>query len=137
VKVTRDANGAITGGTVTFDVNHTNTGPITFTGLHIHYPGVAGVNAGVVINTGLSGTSTVDSTTGNGNITRVVTIDPTNATQMAALTSLINAPDTAYINIHSTTFTGGVARSQMGAVVTPVPQVAGGGEWLSAITIRN
>src|SRR5438093_265396 len=83
---------------VTFDVNYTNSGPITFTGLHIHYPGVAGVIAPVIINTGISGTSTVDSTTGAGNITRVVPVDPNNATAMATLAALITAPDTAYIN---------------------------------------
>lgn len=136
-KVSRDANGNLNGGSVTFDVNYTNSGPMTFTGLHIHYPGVAGVNAGVVINTGLSGTNTVETTTGNGNITRVVAIDPSNAAQMAALTALINAPDTAYINLHTTTFPGGVVRSQMFPVVNTLPLAAGGGEWTSAFTIRN
>src|SRR5437870_3005301 len=63
-RINRDANGTMNGGNVTFDVNFTNSGSITFTGLHIHYPGVAGINAPVIINTGLSGTSTVDSTTG-------------------------------------------------------------------------
>src|SRR5262249_53698110 len=83
-KVNRDGAGNLAGGTVTFDVNFTNTGPITFTGLHIHFPGVAGVNASVVINTGISSTATVDAPTGAGNITRVVTIDPTISAQMAA-----------------------------------------------------
>src|SRR5206468_2114514 len=137
VKVNRDGNGVLTTGTVTFDVNFTNSGPITFTGLHIHYPGPAGINAAVVINTGIGGAATVESTTGSGNITRVVTIDPTSAAQLAALNALIVAPDTAYINIHTTQFGGGVARSQMFPVVTPVAEAAGGGEWLSAITIRN
>jgi len=136
-KINRDANGVLTGGTVTFDVNHTNSGPITFTGLHIHFPGVAGVNAAVVINTGLSATAPVESTTGNGNITRVVNIDPSNATQLAALQALITAPDTAYINIHSTQFPGGVARSQMFPTVNVVAEAAGGGEWLTEITVRN
>ena len=136
-KISRDADGVINGGTVTFDVNYTNTGPITFTGLHIHYPGVAGVNASVIINTGISATNTVESTTGAGNITRVVTVDSSNATALATLGALIAAPDTAYINIHTTQFPGGVARSQMFPVVNTVAQVAGGGEWTSAITIRN
>ncbi len=50
---------------------------------------------------------------------------------------MIAQPDTAYINIHTTQFSGGVARSQMFPVVNTVAQVAGGGEWTSAITIRN
>jgi len=136
-KVNRDTNGVLTGGTVTFDVNFTNTGPITFTGLHIHHPAVAGVNAPVTINTGISGTLTVESTTGSGNITRVVTVDPANANAMAALQALITAPDTAYINLHTVQFGGGVVRSQMLPVVNPVAQAAGGAEWLTAVTIRN
>jgi hypothetical protein len=137
LKPTRDASGALTGATVTFDVNHTNSGPITFTGLHIHHPGVAGVNAGVQINTGIAGAATVESTTGNGNITRVVNLDAPTAAQLAALNALITAPDTAYINLHTTQFAGGVVRSQIFPVVNTVAAAAGGGEWLTAITIRN
>jgi len=137
-KVNRDANGTIVGGTVTFDVNYVNDGPITFTGLHIHYPAPAGVNAPVVINTGIAaGANAVDNPTGTGNVTRVVTIDPTNATQLAALSTLISAPDNAYINIHTTTFSGGVARSQMFPVVNVVPQAVGGGSWITALILTN
>jgi hypothetical protein len=138
-KINRNAAGALTGGTVTFDVNFTNTGPITFTGLHIHHPGVAGINAPVAINTGIAaGATQVDSTTGSGNITRVVIVDSTSQpTTFAALNALITAPDTTYINLHTTQFTGGVVRSQMLPIVNTVAQVAGGGDWLSAITIRN
>jgi hypothetical protein len=136
-RINRGAGGTLTGGAVTFDVNYTNTGPITFTGLHIHYPGVAGINAPVVIDTGLRGTATVESTTGTGNITRVVNVDSTNAAAMAALNALITAPDTAYINLHTTQFPGGVARSQLLPAVNTVAQAAGGGEWATAITIRN
>jgi hypothetical protein len=137
VKINRDGAGNLTGGSVTFDVNFTNTGPITFTGLHIHYPGVAGGTGPVTINTGIGGSATVDSPTGAGNITRVVNVDSTNPNGMATLNALITAPDTAYINIHSTTFSGGVARSQMLPVMNPVALVAGGGDWLTGLTIRN
>jgi hypothetical protein len=136
-RINRDGNGNLTGGTVTFDVNFTNTGPITFTGLHIHHPGLSGANGPVVINTGLSASSGVESTGGSGNITRVVNIDPMSGAQIAALNALITAPDTAYVNLHTTQFPGGVARSQMFPVVNTVAQVAGGGDWLTAVTIRN
>lgn len=136
-KISRDANGTLNGGTVTFDVNFVNNGPITFTGLHIHHPGTASVNAGVVINTGIGGTATVESTTGSGNITRVVDVPAANAAGLAALAALISNPDNAYVNIHTTQFPGGVARSQMFPILNTVAQVAGGGEWISAITIRN
>src|SRR5437660_1721332 len=136
-KINRDGNGALTGGNVTFDVNYTNTGPITFTGLHIHYPGTAGVNGPVIINTGLNASSTVDSPTGSGNITRAVPVDSSNPTGIATLNALITAPDTAYVNIHTTQFGGGVARSQMFPIANPVAQIAGGGDWTSMVTIRN
>jgi len=137
VRVNRDAAGALTNATVTFDVNHSNSGPLTFTGLHIHHPGVAGVNGPVVINTGISGAAPVESTTGSANITRVVNVDASNPTMLAALNALISAPDTAYINLHTTANAGGVVRSQMFPVVNTVAEAAGGGEWLTAITIRN
>src|SRR6266850_1371027 len=136
-KINRDANGALTGGTVTFDVNYANTGAITFTGLHIHYPGTAGVNGPVIINTGLSAASTLASTTGSGNVTRVVPVDSSNPTAITTLMALISAPDTAYVNIHSTQFSGGVARSQMFPIANTVAQIAGGGDWTSLVTIRN
>jgi CHRD domain-containing protein len=136
-RISRDANGVINGGTVIFDANFTNTGPITFTGFHIHHPGAAGVNAGVVINTGLSATAPVDSPTGSGNITRVVDVPSTNAAGLAALSALISAPDTAYVNLHTTQFAGGVVRSQLFPVLNAVAQAAGGGEWISSITISN
>ena len=66
-----------------------------------------------------------------------MTIDPTNATQIAALSTLISAPDNAYINIHTTTFGGGVARSQMFPIVNVVPQAVGGGSWITALTLTN
>ncbi len=131
------ATGAVNGATVTFDVNA--AGPdsqTTYTGLHIHN-GSASVNGGVVINTGLSGTNPVDSTTGTLNITRVVNIDPSNAAQISMLNTLISTPDQAYINLHTTTNSGGLERSQILPVVSYVPQVAGGGEWISSIAITN
>ena len=137
VKISRDpANGAINGGQVTFDVNTVGSGPTTFTGLHIH-SGSALVSGPVVINTGLNATNNVDTQNGTTNITRVVNVGPTDTTQLAMLATLINNPDQAYINIHTTVNGSGLARSQMLSVVNYVPQVAGGGEWISSITITN
>ena len=136
-KISRDANGVLNGGTVTFDANFTNTGPITFTGFHIHYPAIAGVNASVIINTGLSAAAPFDSPGGSGNITRVVDVPSTSTAGLATLSALISAPDTAYVNLHTTQFGGGVVRSQMFPVLNAVPQVAGGADWISSITISN
>jgi hypothetical protein len=136
-KISRDANGTINGGDVTFDMDYTNTGAITFNGLHIHHPGVSGVNTPVIINTGLSGSNTIGSATGSGNITRRVTVASTSAAGLAALNARITAPDTAYVNIDTTIFPNGVARSQMFPIANTVAQIAGGGDWITNITIRN
>src|SRR5450759_4161487 len=55
--VVRDGSGQIVGGTVDFLVRVNLPTDNTATGLHIHN-GPAGVNAGVVINTGLGGAVT-------------------------------------------------------------------------------
>ena len=136
-KISRDATGAINGGTVTFDVDYSNSGGATFTGLHIHYPGVAGVNGPVIINTGIGGANTVQSASGGGNVTRIVNVDSSSATGLATLGALITAPDTAYVNIHTTQFAGGVARSQMFPIANTLPEVVGGGDWTTDITILN
>jgi hypothetical protein len=64
-------------------------------------------------------------------------VDASSATALAALNALIAAPDTAYVNLHSTQFSGGVVRSQMFPVVNTVAQAAGGGDWLTAVTVSN
>src|ERR1051326_4796704 len=65
VTVTRDTNGAITGGSVRFLGNVSFPGNVIVTGLHIH-EGSATVAAGVVINTGLSGSNTMTFASGVG-----------------------------------------------------------------------
>ena len=113
-KINRDANGVIVGGTVIFDVNYVNDGPITFTGLHIHYPGAAGINAPVVINTGIAaGANSVAYLMVPGT-TAIDTLPLNECHVLAASAGTHSAPMTnADINIHTTTFGGGVARSQM------------------------
>ncbi len=58
VRAARDDRGNINAATVTFDIDYTITSTLTFTGLHIHN-GPAGVNAPVVIDTGIPGGNTV------------------------------------------------------------------------------
>src|SRR5450759_2960369 len=58
VHVVKDAAGNITSGSVDFDISTKFSSAVTATGLHIHN-GAAGVSAGVVIPTDLSGTNSV------------------------------------------------------------------------------
>jgi len=105
-------DGRFIGGATTFMVDYTVPEPTTFTGLHIH-GGNRTVNGGVIINTGLSGTNTVDSAaSGSGNITRRVEVVP-GTPAVPALEGLFDTPEEYYINIHSTRFPGGVMRDQM------------------------
>ena len=93
--------------TATFVVNLTgfpaNT-PINIA--HIH-PGAAGVNGGVLVNTGLAAGQLV-LTNGSGSFTRgPITVMPEVAQQ------IINTPEKYYFNVHSTINPGGVARGQL------------------------
>lgn len=96
---------------VIFDANYTGFPADTlFTGFHIH-SGPAGVNAPVVINTGLSGQ--VPAATPGGNLHYEVQIDPTNPAQAAAVYGLFLDPMRFYVNIHTTVNPGGAIRSQL------------------------
>jgi hypothetical protein len=134
--VNRDANGAITGGATTFDINHTLGGAATITGLHIH-TGAAGINGPVRINTGISGTNSVDSPTGAGNITRIGTTAPTDTDGIAAIANIIANPAGMYVNLHTTVNAGGFIRGQLLPVVGHIAQAVGGDDWLTSVTIRN
>jgi uncharacterized protein (TIGR03437 family) len=120
VHTLRNADGSVAAGAVIFDVNHRMPGDTTFTGLHIH-DGAAGANGGVTINTGLSGTNTVASPTGAGNIYRIVTVST--EAGLRTLNSLVANPEAHYVNLHSTVNPGGVIRSQLMAASTTMPTV--------------
>ncbi|MGC4053888.1 MAG: CHRD domain-containing protein [Paludibaculum sp.] len=107
----RSASGAPLSAEVTFDANYTGFPDGTnFTGFHIHN-GPAGVNAGVVINTGLSGQ--VAANPAGGNLRYEVQIDPANANQALAVAGLFNAPSQYYVNVHTAVSPGGAARGQL------------------------
>jgi uncharacterized protein (TIGR03437 family) len=110
--MTRDASGAVTSGQVIFDANYTGfTDGTTFTGFHIHN-GPAGVNAPVVINTGLTGTNSVAASAAGGNLHYEVEV-PATPVAFTTLSNLFTSPSGNYINLHTTTFPGGVIRSQL------------------------
>jgi hypothetical protein len=114
INLSRDASGAIVSGTVDFDVAYAfPSGPVTFIGLHIHN-GAAGVAGPIVIPTGIgSGTSSVTSDSGGGNIFRRVDIPSTNAAGLAALNGIVNDPTQFYVNIHTPEKPGGIMRGQL------------------------
>ncbi|HMC62901.1 MAG TPA: CHRD domain-containing protein [Candidatus Solibacter sp.] len=114
VHVVKDAAGAITSGSVDFDVSTKFSGAVTATGLHIHN-GAAGVAAGIVIPTDLSGTNTVAiDATGKTRIQKQVQFPTTApALPVSIITDLIANPQGYYANIHTTANPGGAMRGQL------------------------
>jgi uncharacterized protein (TIGR03437 family) len=107
---TRDANGNINAGTVTFETAYSFGSPVTFSGWHIH-TGAAGVNGAVVINTTLAATNADVQNVTSGTVRRRV--DVTSGTALAALQGIWANPANYYLNIHTTAFPAGVMRGQL------------------------
>ena len=108
----RDAQGQIVSGSVDFVVFHNFPDTPTVTGLHVHN-GPAGVNAGVVITTGISGANPVVITTARGIIERQAQVLATDAPALAALRGMFETPNAYYANLHTTVYPGGIIRGQL------------------------
>jgi CHRD domain-containing protein len=106
--VTRDGTGAITSGTADFHFQLAGfPSSTTIVAAHIH-PGPAGVNGGVIVNTGLVAASPVTQADG------VMSFSSANVSVPAAtLQNIVNNPAAFYFNVHSPTNPGGVARGQL------------------------
>ena len=107
--VTKDAAGNVTAATGTFVVNLSGFPAGTpINAAHIHGPNApAGVNAGVLVSSGIAAGQNV-LTSGSGTFTTAnlpVTPDQANA--------IIANPGNFYFNVHSTLNPGGVARGQL------------------------
>ena len=109
--VTRDAANAITGATYDFTVNMTGfPANTTLTGAHIHN-GVAGANAGVVVNLNVAANEFV---LGTGQLSFSRTgIQGGTANPAAVAESVFNNPGNNYFNVHTTLNTGGAIRGQL------------------------
>jgi uncharacterized protein (TIGR03437 family) len=109
----RNAEGQIVSGSVDFVVYHNFPDTPTVTGLHVHN-GAAGVNAGVVINTGIAGgANSLVLTTARGVIERQAQVLSTDAAAVAALRGMFETPNSYYANLHTTVYPGGVIRGQL------------------------
>jgi uncharacterized protein (TIGR03437 family) len=109
----RNAQGVIVSGSVDFVVYHNFPDTPTVTGLHVHN-GAAGLNAGVVINTGIAGgVNSVLLTSAKGIIERQAPVAATDAAAVAALQGLFTNPNGYYANLHTTVYPGGIIRGQL------------------------
>ena len=108
VNVTRDAAGAITGGTADmyFQVSGFPTN-LRVVGAHIH-PGASGITGPALVSTGLAATApfVIESGTGEFRVSGV----PVGADTIQALA---NNPAGWYFNVHSPLNPGGFARGQL------------------------
>lgn len=117
VLYTTGPNLIFTSASVTFDVNYTGfAGEGSFTGLHIHR-GPAGVNGPVTVDSGMQGgaNATPIPASGSGNLSFTREIPLGNANALDTLYGIFSDPASYYINVHTTTFPGGLARAQMQA----------------------
>ena len=87
-----------TAGTISFTVVYRNLSSAQ-TASHIHAPAAIGMNAGVAINLGASGGTA-------GMVTGSAAITPTQIAQLRA--------HQGYVNVHTTNFSGGEIRGQIG-----------------------
>ena len=112
IHATYDAAGAVTGGTVDFSFQLSGfPDSMPIVGAHIH-SAPAGVNGGVVVNTGIVAGSPL---LGSGGLWQ---FSATGITAGAAtLQGILANPAAYYFNVHSAVNPGGVARGQLVRVV--------------------
>src|SRR5262249_2061977 len=113
INPTRNAQGVITGGSVTFTVSFDFKGPVTIVGLHIH-DGAAGINGPVRIDTGLSAANNLVVPSGVGTVNLTVQNVAANLIQ-----GVLANPPGWYVNIHSSVNPGGAMRNQLSNLVQP------------------
>ena len=113
LNTTKDAAGAITAATAVFETDITGCPAGTEINIgHIH-KAAAGVNGGVVVNSGLAkGELTLTGGAGKINKTAAV-VDAGGLTAAALATDIIANPAGYYMNWHSTLNGGGILRGQL------------------------
>ena len=92
--------------------------PQRMTGLHIHR-GAIGVNGPVVLDSSLSGATAFDTpANGVGTVSYLMAAPNDVPAAVSALNDMWDAPAGFYMNMHSTTFPGGIIRGQVRAAET-------------------
>lgn len=106
---TRDAGGAITGGTFRFQFSVQGlTSSSNVTLAHIH-TGAAGVAGGFVVNSNLSAATAIPTPAGTMSFER----DGLTASDASIPAAIVANPGNFYFNVHTTLNPGGVVRGQL------------------------
>src|SRR5262249_14187580 len=131
---TRDARGAVNGGTATFTVSYDFPGGVMITGLHIH-EAPAGMNGNIVISAGISSDAPVASASGKGTISLAVPLSGQTAFGAAQRILAQSAPG-FYVNLHTTVNPNGALRGQLAAFNAP-PVISAASTYLLQTNTTN
>lgn len=119
ILTTRNPDGSIASGFVTFDVNYLLPKVETITGLHIHDAGT-GVNGPVSVGMIPAALPAFTTAAPVGNISGHTPA----VANTAVLTDILINPENHYVNLHTSVDPGGMMRSQLAPGVSAPPAIA-------------
>ena len=119
--VVRDGTGQIASGSIDILVRATLPAALTVTGLNLHN-GLAGQNAPIAINGGLSAANSRALQSGADSVHIQIPVTGTNALLLATLTSLFQDPAQFYLNLSTITQPNGLMRGPLARAQTAVLQ---------------
>jgi len=131
---TRDARGAINGGTATFTVSYDFPGAVMITGLHIH-EAPTGMNGNIVISAGISADAPVASASGKGTISAAAPLSGQTAFDAAQRILAQSAPG-FYVNLRTTVNPNGALRGQLATFNAP-PVISAASNYLLQTNTTN
>jgi uncharacterized protein (TIGR03437 family) len=135
---TRNTQGEITGGSVTFTVAYDFPAAVSIRGLHVHEAAANAIGP-IRFDTGLSATHALNSVNGKGYFNHTVPL--TDAVSVAALTRMLVAPAGFYVNLHTAAHPNGALRGQLESGFTLPPLILQANDYAltidtSAITVN-
>jgi hypothetical protein len=116
----RDTAGNVVSALVDFDVEVFTTQAETITAMHIHQ-NVAGANGGIVLSStpaNFPPSPILDASPGEGRIFKQRSLAITNTGELAAINGILANPAGYYLNLHSTSYPGGIIRGQLQRTVS-------------------
>ena len=116
----RDTAGNVVSAVVDFDVQLFTTQAENFTGMHIHQ-NVAGANGAIVLSStpvNFPPGGLLAASAGEGRIFKQRSLAITNTGELAAINGVLANPAGFYLNVHTTSYPGGIFRGQLQRTVS-------------------